>query len=267
MEIKAIFMDMDGTLLKSNHTISPKLKEKLYELSQNNVKVCIATGRTFTASKPYIDMIEVVKEPTIHYNGSMIVNPITGEILYEKYLDIDDVKKIVKISREKNVHLNLYNNDEMYIENESAEGKRYAKNVGINYTVINFDDFIGKTSTKGLFIGEHEKLVEIKKYLEKEIPELNFVFSQPTYLEVLNKNANKGIAVLEMLKRFGISTEETMAFGDQWNDLEMLKTVKYGFLMGNATEDLKKEFPRDRITLTNDEDGILEILNKIDEIK
>ena len=65
-----------------------------------------------------------------------------------------------------------------------------------------------------------------------------------------------------MLKRFGLTTDEAMAFGDQWNDLEMLKTVKYGYLMGNADEKLKEKFSHDRITLTNDEDGILYILNK-----
>ena len=51
-----------------------------------------------------------------------------------------------------------------------------------------------------------------------------------------------------------------MAFGDQWNDLEMLKFVKYGYLMGNAEEELKEKFSDDRITLSNDEDGIYEVI-------
>ena len=90
-----------------------------------------------------------------------------------------------------------------------------------------------------------------------------FVFSQPTYLEILNEGVNKGGAVRELLKQYGISADEAMAFGDQWNDLEMLKSVKYGYLMGNATDELKKEFPKDRITLTNDEDGIYEVIKEL----
>ena len=90
-----------------------------------------------------------------------------------------------------------------------------------------------------------------------------FVFSQPTYLEILNEGVNKGGAVRELLKQYGISADEAMAFGDQWNDLEMLKTVKYGYLMGNATDELKNEFPKDRITLTNDEDGIYEVIKEL----
>ena len=92
---------------------------------------------------------------------------------------------------------------------------------------------------------------------------MNFVFSQPTYLEVLNKDVNKGLAVTEMLKKYDISPDEAMAFGDQWNDLEMLKAVKYGYLMGNAVEELKNIFPEDRITSSNEEDGIYNILKDI----
>ena len=76
----------------------------------------------------------------------------------------------------------------------------------------------------------------------------------------MNKEVNKGLAIKELLKKYEISPEETMAFGDQWNDLEMLKFVKYGYLMGNATEELKEKFSNDRITLSNDEDGIYEVI-------
>ncbi len=92
------------------------------------------------------------------------------------------------------------------------------------------------------------------------MPHINFVFSKPHYLECLNNEVNKGLAIKELLKKYDISPEETMAFGDQWNDLEMLKFVKYGYLMGNATEELKQEFSKDRITLSNDEDGIYEVI-------
>ena len=129
--------------------------------------------------------------------------------------------------------------------------------------MINFDEFRGKTSTKGLFLGDAEILTELKKELEKELSDVNFVFSQPTYLEVLNKDVNKGLAVTEMLKKYDISPDEAMAFGDQWNDLEMLKAVKYGYLMGNAVEELKNIFPEDRIISSNEEDGIYNILKDI----
>ena len=65
------------------------------------------------------------------------------------------------------------------------------------------------------------------------------------------------------MEESGVSKENAMAFGDQWNDFEMLKYVKYGYLMGNAPAELKKEFSGKNITLTNNEDGVAHILEKL----
>lgn len=261
-KIKAIFLDLDGTALTSEHTISENLKNKLNELEKKGVKIFIATGRTFTSASPFIEMLKI-KNPVITYNGGRIVDPATKKMIYEKPLNANAVEKIIKIAREKNIHLNLYTDDKLYIEKETDEGKAYAESVGIPYYVENFDNFFEKTSTKALFINENEVLKKLKKELEEKLPDVTFVFSKLKYLEALNKEVNKGLTVKVMLEKYNILPQEAMAFGDQWNDLEMLKSVKYGYLMGNATKDLKKEFSSDRITLSNDEDGIYEILKNL----
>ena len=186
-----------------------------------------------------------------------------SEVIFEKPVEAQDVEELIKVSREKGIHLNLYMDDKLYIEHETEEGEKYSESVEIPYYVRNFDEFIGKSSTKALFIAENSILLELKKELEEKLPHLNFVFSKPHYLECLNKEVNKGLAIKELLKKYGISPEETMAFGDQWNDLEMLKFVKYGYLMGNAAEELKEKFSDDRITLSNDEDGIYEVIKRL----
>ena len=251
MKIKAIFMDMDGTLLRSDHTISDKLKEKLIELDKNGVKIFISTGRMYAAALPYLKQLGITT-PVITYNGGKIVDPSTSETLYENPVTAETVKRVIEVSRETGIHLNLY-----------SEGKAYAEKTGLKYVPVNFDEFIGKTSTKALFLGENEKLVKLKEELEKELPQSIFVFSQPTYLEVLNKGVSKGKAVKELINKYGFSEDEVMTFGDQWNDFDMLKLVKYGYLMGNASEDLKKEFTEDRITLSNDDEGIYHIIKDI----
>lgn len=260
--IKAIFMDLDGTVLTSEHKVSENLIKKLRELEAKGVKIFIATGRTFSSSKPFVEMLGI-KNPVINYNGGRVINPLNSEVIFEKPVEAQYVKELIRISREKRIHLNLYMDDKLYIENETDEGVKYSESVEIPYYVKNFEEFIGKTSTKALFIAKNAILLELKKKLEEKLPHINFVFSKPYYLECLNKEVNKGLAIKELLKKYEISPEETMAFGDQWNDLEMLKFVKYGYLMGNATEELKQEFSEDRITLPNDEDGIYEIIKEL----
>ena len=262
MKIKAIFMDMDGTLLRSDHTMSDKLKEKLIELDKNGVKIFISTGRMYAAALPYLKQLGITT-PIITYNGGKIVDPSTSETLYENPVTAETVKRVIEVSRETGIHLNLYSDDKLYVENETPEGKAYAEKTGLKYVLVNFDEFIGKTSTKALFLGENEKLVKLKEELERELPQSIFVFSQPTYLEALNKGVSKGKAVKELMNKYGFSEDEVMTFGDQWNDSDMLKLVKYGYLMGNASEDLKKEFTEDRITLSNDDEGIYHIIKDI----
>ena len=262
MKIKAIFMDMDGTLLRSDHTMSDKLKEKLIELDKNGIKIFISTGRMYAAALPYLKQLGITT-PVITYNGGKIVDPSTSETIYENPVTEETVKRVIEVSRETGIHLNLYSDDKLYVENETPEGKAYAEKTGLKYVLVNFDEFIGKTSTKALFLGENEKLVKLKEELERELPQSIFVFSQPTYLEVLNGGVSKGKAVKELMNKYGFSEDEVMTFGDQWNDFDMLKLVKYGYLMGNASEDLKKEFTEDRITLSNDDEGIYHIIKDI----
>ena len=243
MKIKAIFMDMDGTLLRSDHTLSDKLKEKLIELDKNGIKIFISTGRMYAATLPYLKQLGITT-PVITYNGGKIVDPSTSATLYENPVTEETIKRVIEVSRETGIHLNLYSDDKLYVENETSVGKAYAEKTGLKYITVNFNEFIGKTSTK-------------------ELPQSIFVFSQPTYLEVLNRGVSKGKAVKELMDKYGFSEDEVMTFGDQWNDLDMLKLVKYGYLMGNASEELKKEFPENRITLSNDDEGIYHIIKDI----
>ncbi len=263
MKIKAIFMDLDGTVLRSDHTVSEKLKEKLKELQDKGIKIFISTGRTYTSSLPYISELGITT-PVITYNGGRIMDSLTQEVVYEDPVPAEVVKELIKFSRREEVHLNLYVEDLLHIENESEEGLGYSQKAGIPYTLVNFDDFMNKESTKALFIGKNEKLEKLKKELEDKFPQCEFVFSQTTYLEVLNKGVSKGRAVGEIMKKYGFTPEEVMAFGDQWNDLSMLKAVKHGYLMGNATEELKREIVPHMVTLSNDDDGIYHIIKDVE---
>ena len=197
MKIKAIFMDMDGTLLRSDHTLSDKLKEKLIELDKNGIKIFISTGRMYAATLPYLKQLGITT-PVITYNGGKIVDPSTSETLYENPVTEETVKRVIEVSRETGIHLNLYSDDKLYVENETSEGKAYAEKTGLKYITVNFNEFIGKTSTKALFLGENEKLLKLKEELEKELPQSIFVFSQPIYLEVLNRDVSKGKAGIFM---------------------------------------------------------------------
>jgi len=111
-----------------------------------------------------------------------------------------------------------------------------------------------------LFGDKHKKYKQRAKYfLEKDI--VDIISSDAHNLDTRKPYMKEAYDVI--LKKYGFSEDEVMTFGDQWNDFDMLKLVKYGYLMGNASEDLKKEFTEDRITLSNDDEGIYHIIKDI----
>ena len=108
-----------------------------------------------------------------------------------------------------------------------------------------------------------EELEEIKEILQKKLSGVEYVFSSEYYMEILQEGVNKGSAVKKVLEESGVSKDEAMAFGDHWNDKEMLQYVKYGYLMGNAPENLKEVFDKEKIIAANNEDGVAQILEKL----
>lgn len=261
MKVKSVFLDLDGTVLHDDKSISKKLIDVITELKKK-INIYVSTGRSYESSSSYVKKLGL-EDTIINYNGARITDLKNKKLIKESSLPDKTVEKIIKLSREHKIHLNLYRDDKWYVESEDKEAEFYSNLTDIKWNLVNFDDFLGRSSTKGLFIADYKKLTEIKKILEKELSDVEYVFSSDYYLEVLKKGVNKGSAVKELLDSENISKDEAMAFGDHWNDYEMLKYVKYGWLMGNAPENLKKEFDKEKIILTNNEDGVAQILERL----
>ena len=233
MSIKSIFFDIDDTILQNNdnNTIDKELITRIKELQDMGIKVHIATGRG------YVSTIPVAKKLGL--------------------------KDELVISREQNIHLNLYYNDTIYVENYNEYIKDYMTKTLQKLVVNSFDEYNFEHSIKCLFISESEILDKLKIYIESKIKDIYIVKSTPKYLEILNKNSNKASGVKYLLNKYGIDKENAMAFGDQNNDYDMLKYVKYGYIMGNAKDELKDKFSDDRVALHTKDSGVLK---KIDEI-
>jgi len=262
LKIKAIALDMDGTLLTSNHHPSERTKEFLLELEKKGVIIIIATGRAYYSTIPLIKEIGLKSGFVICYNGANVFNSKDNSIVFQGNLQGEYVKKMIEISRETKTHLNLYQNDKLYCENiNRKEVEFYCKKCNIHAHEKNFDTFEDYSMPKNLFIAPYEKLLELEKIiLERTENNVHTTFSSKIFLEVLNKKTNKGETLKWLLNNLNISVNETCAFGDAENDFEMLKAVKYGVAMGNSQEDFKKRL--NYSTLSNDEDGIVEFLKK-----
>ncbi len=257
--MEAIVLDLDGTLLTSKEKISERTREILYKFIEKGIKIIIATGRTYTSLKPYRDMLGL-ETPVVCFNGAKLVDR-KENIIFEIPIDSDLAKKCIDIGKEMGIHINFYQNEVWYVEDSTKEAKMYQESSGLDYEIRKIEEFENYEMTKLLFIAENEKLQIFNKKLEEVVGTgINKAFSKKHYLELMNKEVNKGETLLKLFEIEGIKKENVVAFGDGWNDLEMLQIVGEGVAMGNADEELKKIVGR--TCDTNDNDGIAKYLEK-----
>ena len=252
MAIKLIAVDLDGTLLNSNHEISDYNYCVIKEAERRGIAVVISTGRLYSSLYKYKEKLNL-KTPVICYNGAKVVDGRDDSIIFERTIDEEVVKKVIKIAREKDVHLNLFQDEKWYVECRRDEVETYRNSSGLSYHLADFDKMEKLNVTKLMFVGENGILKEIEKIVKTELG--NFVytaFSKPYFFEILDSRVSKGEALKKIAEQYGIEREEVMAFGDGYNDIEMLQYAGVGVAMGNAPEEMKLMFENRADTCDND---------------
>lgn len=278
--IKCIASDMDGTLLNSKQEVSEKNLEAIQKALNSGVEVVIATGRS------YEEAISVLQEsglqlPIICANGAEIRTK-EGEVVKAHPLDYKIAKQAADVLNEVGIYYEIYTSEGTYtvdydkgveiiidifttanpelsrelVEEEAQH--RYEK--GLIHIVDSYEPILNgeKTIYKLLvFHKDHSFLDEVEEKL-KQIDHLEVTSSAFGNLELMNTQAQKGIALAEFVEEKGIALQDTMAVGDNYNDLSMFRVVGRSVAMGNANDDIKEQCTH--VTLRNDESGVGEAI-------
>ena len=258
--IKMVVTDIDGTIYSPQIGITDEVKKCIQNLVDEGIHFAIATGRSFESTKCVADEIGV-KCPLICYQGGLI-NTYEGDKIDVKYVDEKLARKIVKELRSRGIHMNVYIEDVLFVENDNDIIKEYVGDKGIHYFKIDsFDELDFTKLNKILAIDHDTELIEnLIKELQEKYPELYVVKSQPIFCEIANKEATKGHAIKLLAEKFGFTENEVLAIGDQNNDIEMVVTAGVGVAMGNGTEDIKVK--ADYITDTVLNNGFVKAIDK-----
>ena len=259
--IKMIATDIDGTILDWNlGDFTPKLKECIKSLTEAGIKVVLVTGRMHESAMVMAKELGL-STPIVSYQGGMIKEQ-NGKCLYRKDLDPQKAKEIIKWAKDNNIHINLYIDDTLYVEEDNETIKNYAGVRYVNYKVCPFDKLDIKNVNKVLAIkyNDAESVSKWVKILSEKYPELYIVKSTPFFCEVSNIDAKKSNAVEFLRNYWGIKKEEVLTIGDQNNDIELLKSGGIKVAMGNGTPELKE--CADFITDSVENDGFVKAVEK-----
>ncbi|MFO7819868.1 MAG: Cof-type HAD-IIB family hydrolase [Halanaerobacter sp.] len=262
MDYKLIAIDLDDTLLGPDHQISAETKRVIQEAQDKGVKVVIATGRMHASAFPYAEQLGI-EGPIITYNGAMIKKVASGEIVEHNPVSLDLTKKIAHYVQQHNLHLNLYMDDILYVNQEGSELKYYEDLAGVKAVLIKeeLDEFIDAASTKLIIIDDEDKIPDILEDVKAKFDEqLHITTSKSVFIELMNPKVNKGQAVKYLANKYGFSSQEVITIGDSYNDREMLEYAGLGVAVDNAWEEVKKS--ADYITTGHDEEGVAEVIKK-----
>ncbi len=268
--IKMVGLDMDGTLLTSQKTITEYTKNVLMEAMAQGCYVLLATGRPVSAIPK-----ELLYFPGMKYavtsNGARIFNVETGECIYECLLSVDKACTALEILADYDDLQEAFVDGVGYTKKACLdEVERYVStSAGVLYmrstrnaveSVIEKIKDIGQSLDKiqGIFISMEEKEAALQRI--SQIPEVVITSALGNNLEVNAVGADKGLGLLKLGELLGISREEIMACGDGTNDCSMITAAGVGVAMGNAPDEVKNI--ADYVTLTNDEDGVAKAIEK-----
>lgn len=266
MTIKMVATDIDGTILKHNAVFNPAVIDCIHKLDKSGIKVVLITGRMHASAKKIANELGL-QTPIVSYQGAMVKDNSPQEnVLYEKFIPVNTAKKIFDWAKERNLHINLYLNDEVFVEKDDEAIQKYANYQHIPYKIKSFDELKLDKINKILLIdyNDAEKITRVTKELQADFPDLFIVKSTNFFCEVCHKEATKGDGLKCVQKYFNISKEETLTIGDHNNDIDLLNAGGIKVAMGNATDELKKV--ADYVTDTIDNDGFVKAIEKFVEV-
>ncbi|MBN2647374.1 MAG: HAD family hydrolase [Thiotrichales bacterium] len=257
--IQLVVIDLDGTLLNAHHQIGLKTRAILRQLHQTGVRLMVATGRHYCDVRQIVASLDLPVS-LITSNGARM-HDCEGRLLYESYIPAALAQQVLDLSVKHPVHRNLYQGDNWWVEQENLPLLEIHQASGFGYRKVDFSTLALGQIDKFYFNAAHERLVPLQQQLQAAFADrLAITFTTDIYLEVMNFGVSKGSALAQWCAQKNLRAEEVMAFGDGFNDVDMLQWVGHPVLMANAARELKVQLPHAAAALSNAQEGVADYL-------
>ncbi|MFA6075965.1 MAG: Cof-type HAD-IIB family hydrolase [Negativicutes bacterium] len=267
MKVKLIATDLDDTLLGKGGTISEYTENVVREVKKRGIIMAACTGRMFESAMNHIRHMEF-EDVIICANGALVRELKSDKVLLHRPLSIEKYQTLLDLAQSKSWPLIACYNDQMYSDSWNEFLIKYRDKylhdelnaVRINIVGAEFFRAIFQPE-KILLIIEAPEIYVAQEFLRKIYgAEYEIAISKPPCLELTDKSATKGQALTWLAGYYGLTMSEVLAFGDSYNDFDMIKNAGTGVAVANAVPELLAV--ADCVTLSNDEDGVANYIEK-----
>ena len=265
MKKKVLVLDIDGTLTNSKKQVTERTREALDDIRRRGHIVVLASGRPTGGLRMITKALDFEQFGgyTISYNGACVTDTATGDAVFKNAVPDYVPAWMQQYALEHGLGMCTYVGNVLLcgtkadrsIERET-ELNEFSRMPVEDFTGYMKTDFYKVLLTAPPTLAKEHETCLARRFMNR----LSVYRSEPFFIEVMNRGVNKADAIAGLLERLGLEREDVIACGDGLNDLSMIKYAGLGVAMGNAQQAVKDA--ADIVTLTNDEDGIVPVIEK-----
>lgn len=259
-------MDVDGTVLGSDHRVSPGTRAAVRAVADGGVEIVFASSRGPGGLHPVFSELGT-DGLAVAYQGALLCRlypPDGMEVLSEKRLSIGSARSTIFSAQRRGFSVGWYTAERWEVLHLDEAISREAEITGERPILADAPNHSDEPPHKVLCIAGEPRLLSSLRELASRLPEdCAGQFSHENYLEVTPRQADKAPALKALARRLGIAREEIVAIGDGENDSGMIRWAGLGICMGHAPDSVKTM--ADRVAETNDQDGVAAAVSKLQE--
>lgn len=264
-DIRAIVIDIDGTLLNSKHQLSERTAERVKAAIAHGIQVILATGKTRTSAEALIAQLGI-NTPGIYLQGLMVYNP-DGTVRHEQALDANIARQVITYAEDRGYIMIAYSGKSILMKSVNETGVKFSQTYHepVPEGIGPLQNILGEMPVHKLMAikpGDPKAIKALRWQLGMQLDEKAKLVQAaiPDMLEIVPPRSSKGAALRILLRELEIDPLHVMAIGDGENDIEMLELVGVGVAMENASPELKAV--ANHITGSHDVDGVAMAIEK-----
>ncbi len=263
--IKLICCDLDGTLLNAKKEITKENKEAIAKFRALGGHFVLATGRPLNGVKRIIEELDLTDacDTTLTYNGGVIMENVSKRVLSKICIKGSLVKELYYESKRLGTYFHFFSEDNKLYTTEPNEYTLVEETINqIHATTVDIETIDDEALfIKAMMVASKETLDSIRDKIDPKFNFLEITRSSKIFLEFHSKEISKGKGLLFLKDYYHLKDDETMALGDEENDLSMIKAAYMGVAMENARDSVKEAAKF--ITLDNESSGVGYAINEL----
>ncbi len=259
---KLIALDVDGTIRSIERPLSDRTRETIERVKRTGAVVTLATGRTFLSALTASRDLDLT-DPIATFQGAHVALPKTGEVLWHVPLTDTMVRETLEaLGGWSGLDVAGYLGDEVIVLKLSDWARAYGERTGVVVRAVDVDTFTERPLTRIVLRGAEREIERLEKSLKERFDgEMNVNRSLPYYCEILHPAAGKDKALSWLCAHFGIRREQTLAFGNGYNDVQMLEWAGMSVAVEGAVPQVLEVV--DEVAPTMEEDGVAQVLERL----